>query len=174
MTGIQRISKRKVALLFAEPVKDSQLSIMGIGNYLDVITKPMDLRTMEEKLKNAQYGNIDEYVADFAQLVENTVRFNGPDHHVTYDAYELKDTFEKQVRDALQTFTPDAEKAQPIPKHGRPRKYRKFGEEVMELVDVRKRPLDSDSDEAAYVPRTHHRRSTGRGSSQYARRGVSS
>ncbi|MCJ1249800.1 hypothetical protein MMC30_007026 [Trapelia coarctata] len=177
MNGIQRMSKRRVALLFSEPVKESQVKIMGIGNYFDVITKPMDLRTMEEKLKNAQYSNIDEYVADFAQIVENTVRFNGPDHSVTQDAYELRETFEKQVRDACQGFAPDAEKAHPMLKNGRPRKYRRVGEEVMELLEAKEEYSDSgdcDSDEEAYIPSTHRRRSTARGSGQYARRGISS
>jgi len=176
LTGIQRLSKRKVALFFAEPVSRNQVKMMGVPNYFDVITKPMDLRTMEEKLRNAQYRTIDEYVADFAQMVENTVRFNGPDHDVTQEAYELRKTFENQVREACRAFSPDAEKATPIPKSGRPRKYRKVDEEVRELVKARDSSADSDdSDEAAYVPGggNRRRRSSGRGAGRHGRRGIS-
>ena len=173
------MSKRKVALLFAEPVSRNQVEMMGIPDYFDVITKPMDLRTMEEKLKNAQYRNIDEYVADFAQMVENTVRFNGPDHEVTREAYALRESFEYQVRQACQSFEPDAEQATPILRNGRPRKYRKVDEEIVELVRARGDSTadsdDGDSDEAAYVPRSgnRRRRSSGRGLGQRGRRGIS-
>lgn len=169
------MSKRKDALLFAEPVSDYKESVMGIGNYFNVIKKPMDLKTMEVKLRNAQYSNIDEYIADFDLMVDNTVRFNGPDHPVTRDAYALKEAFKAQVRSACDWFPTDLERARPV-RGGRPRKHRKVGDEVKQLVGDRGSSSDSgdsDSDEELYIPRStaHRRLASARSVGQRARPG---
>ena len=94
LKAIQNIKRTKDAGAFSAPVDFVALSI---PSYPNIITKPMDLKTMEEKLKTGQYASIDAYVADFNQIVENAATFNGHEHPVTMAAKKIKETFDKQI-----------------------------------------------------------------------------
>ena len=94
LKGIQNIKRTKDATPFSVPV---DFVALNIPNYPNIITKPMDLRTMEEKLKSGQYTSVDAFVADFNQIVENSATFNGHEHPVTLSARKIKDTFDKQI-----------------------------------------------------------------------------
>ena len=94
MKGIQNIRRLKDAAPFNQPV---DIVALGIPNYPSIITKPMDLRTMEEKLKREEYQSIDTYTADFHQIVQNTHTFNGADHVVTKSAVHLQAAFDRQM-----------------------------------------------------------------------------
>ena len=92
--GLQNLKRLKDALPFNQPV---DYVTLNIPTYPDVISKPMDLRTIEEKLKADQYASVGAYTADFNQIVENAVIFNGPEHPVTKSAYTIKAAFDKQL-----------------------------------------------------------------------------
>ena len=94
LKGVQNLRRNKNAAAFTAPV---DIVALKIPNYPDIVKKPMDLRTMEEKLKSGGYSAVDDYVADFNQIVENTVAFNGPEHPVTIAAHTLKESFDKQM-----------------------------------------------------------------------------
>ncbi|MCJ1472094.1 hypothetical protein MMC13_000741 [Lambiella insularis] len=104
--GLQNLKRSGAAHFFLTPVDHITLKI---PTYPDIIKKPMDLRTMEEKLKNDGYPSIDAYIADFNQIVENSVTFNGPEHTVTQTAYTLKASFDKQMSNL-----PQANVAEPV------------------------------------------------------------
>lgn len=91
---IQNIKRTNDAIPFTKPV---DIVALNIPTYPTIITKPMDLRTIEEKLKNNQYPSITVYVNDFNQIVENSMSFNGPEHVVTKNALNIKASFEKQM-----------------------------------------------------------------------------
>ncbi len=94
MKGLQNIRRLKDAVPFNQPVDTVALNI---PNYPTIVTNPIDLRTMEEKLRREDYPSIDAYVADFHQIVQNTHTFNGPDHVVTKSAVHIQAAFDRQM-----------------------------------------------------------------------------
>jgi len=90
--GTQNLRRTAVAQAFNLPVDPVALSI---PTYFDIIKNPMDLKTMEEKLKSESYASVDAFVADFTQIVENCVTFNGLEHPITANAVALKAGFDK-------------------------------------------------------------------------------
>lgn len=91
---IQNIKRTNDAMPFIKPV---DVVALNIPTYPTIVTKPMDLRTIEEKLKNNQYPSIAVYINDFNQIVENSKSFNGLEHVVTKNALNIKASFEKQM-----------------------------------------------------------------------------
>ncbi|KAK0504748.1 hypothetical protein EDD18DRAFT_1126173 [Armillaria luteobubalina] len=59
---------------FQEPVKRED-----VPDYYDVITNPMDFKTMEHKLETHQYGSVDDFVSDANLIWENCRAYNPPD-----------------------------------------------------------------------------------------------
>lgn len=91
---LQNIRRLNDSTPFLKPV---DIVALNIPNYPNLVTKPMDLRTMEEKLKHDQYSSVNAYVNDFNQIEENSRLFNGPDHVVTKNAQNIKTSFDKQM-----------------------------------------------------------------------------
>jgi bromodomain-containing factor 1 len=91
LTSLKRLHD---ARFYKEPVDAIKLNI---PQYHTIITQPMDLGTMERKLKANQYSSPQAVSDDFALMVNNTTIFNGPDHIVTQEGIKLKATFEKQM-----------------------------------------------------------------------------
>ncbi|CAI7631665.1 unnamed protein product [Penicillium glandicola] len=91
LTSLKRMGD---ARFYREPVDAVKLAI---PQYHTIVTQPMDLGTMERKLKNNQYSSPQEVADDFALMVHNTTIFNGADHVVTQEGIRLKATFEKQM-----------------------------------------------------------------------------
>lgn len=110
LKAIQNIKRTKDAVPFSAPV---DFVALNIPNYPNIITKPMDLKTMEEKLKNGQYTSVDAYVTDFNQIVENAATFNGHEHPVTLMAKRIKETFDKQI---INLPRPDVPESSPVDK----------------------------------------------------------
>lgn len=114
---IQNIKRTNDAAPFNKPV---DIVALNIPNYPTIITKPMDLRTMEEKLKNNSYPSVDSYERDFNQIVENCITFNGLDHVVTKNAQNIKASFDKQMQnlpgpDVVEPPPADKKKKAPAP-----------------------------------------------------------
>ncbi|MCJ1244031.1 hypothetical protein MMC30_001228 [Trapelia coarctata] len=105
--GVQNLKRTSVATAFKEPVDPVAL---GIPTYFDFVKNPMDLKTMEEKLKAESYSSVDAFIADFNQIVENCVTFNGHDHPITLNAVTLKAAFDK-----LMTTLPSPDLVKPPP-----------------------------------------------------------
>lgn len=115
LIGVVRTLKRsKDALAFLAPVDPV---LFGIPHYTQIVTRPMDLGTVETKLivsnpngqpkdkskmKNWDYSkgtyrSVSEVVADVRQIWENTRMFNGPEHGVSQAAGRLEEIFEKSL-----------------------------------------------------------------------------
>ncbi|KAK4991355.1 transcription initiation at TATA-containing promoter protein [Elasticomyces elasticus] len=92
---MKNTKKAKAAAPFLKPVDIVQLNI---PHYPDHIKNPMDLSTMEQKLKNNQYRSLDDFVADFQLMVDNCVYFNGPTHAVSQTGQTLRAYFLKQMQ----------------------------------------------------------------------------
>lgn len=91
---IKNTKKTKHALPFLRPVDPIAL---GIPNYPTIITQPMDISTLEQKLKAGQYASLDAFVNDFELIVSNCFKFNGENHDISRNARNLREYFMKQL-----------------------------------------------------------------------------
>jgi bromodomain-containing factor 1 len=89
---IRNTKKIKVSLAFKDPVDPVALNI---PTYPELVKKPMDLSTMENKLKENRYTYIREFMADLDQMIENSELFNNKQHPVTQAGYNLRAYFLK-------------------------------------------------------------------------------
>lgn len=89
--NVKRITAAK---MFTAPV---DYVAMNLPNYPSIVTKPMDLRTLEDNLRADKYKTMEAAVADFNQIVENSKLFNGVEHPVTNNAYVMKSSFDKAM-----------------------------------------------------------------------------
>jgi bromodomain-containing factor 1 len=89
---IRNTKKIKVALAFKDPVDHVALNI---PTYPDLVKTPMDLSTMENKLKENRYTYIKDFMADLDQMIVNSELFNNKQHPVTQAGYNLRAYFLK-------------------------------------------------------------------------------
>ncbi len=94
MRTIQNVKRIQSSTAFRQPVDYVTLKI---PSYPSIITKPMDLRTLEENLKESKYPTVDAFTADFNQIVQNCETFNGRESTFTKAAYEMKASFDKNM-----------------------------------------------------------------------------
>jgi bromodomain-containing factor 1 len=114
LNTIRSLKKAKDAPVFHAPV---DVVAFGIPHYAQIITKPMDLTTVESKLvvsdprgppkdksklakwdeSKGKYATAGEVIDDVRQIWENTRKFNGYTHFVSQIANRLDDLFEKAV-----------------------------------------------------------------------------
>lgn len=92
LTNLRKAKKVKSAEWFLKPVDAVALNI---PTYFDTISHPMDLGTLEQKLKERAYKTADDFMADFELIVSNSAKFNGETHPVTYAALSFKAYFVK-------------------------------------------------------------------------------
>jgi bromodomain-containing factor 1 len=89
---IRNTKKIKVSLAFKDPVDHV---LLNIPTYPDLVSNPMDLSTMESKLKENRYTYVREFMADLDQMIENSELFNNKQHPVTQAGYNLRAYFLK-------------------------------------------------------------------------------
>ncbi|KAH8730397.1 hypothetical protein GQ44DRAFT_768181 [Phaeosphaeriaceae sp. PMI808] len=89
---IRNTKKIKVSAAFKDPVDHTALNI---PSYPEIVKNPMDLSTMENKLKENKYSYVAEFMADLDQMIENSELFNNTQHHVTQSGYNLRAYFLK-------------------------------------------------------------------------------
>lgn len=94
LKGISNMRRTKDARFYKEPVDPIK---MNIPHYPQFIKHPMDLLSMERKLKENEYKSVQEVVDDFALMVQNALTFNGSDHIVSQEGLKLKAIFDKQM-----------------------------------------------------------------------------
>ncbi|KAL2857883.1 Bromodomain-containing protein [Aspergillus pseudoustus] len=94
LKSIQSLKRMHDARFYKEPVDPIK---MNIPHYPTVIKQPMDLGTVEQKLKNNVYKDPQGVSNDVHLMVQNAVTFNGPEHIVSIEGQKLKATFQKQV-----------------------------------------------------------------------------
>ena len=103
LDAVRKTKKTKAAKWFLKPVDAES---MGLPTYYTVITNPMDLSTMEQKLKDNEFSSVDETMAAMDQIVKNSVTFNGMQHIVTVEGMNMRAYFVK-----LMDHIPTGEKA---------------------------------------------------------------
>lgn len=110
-TLVRNLKKSKEAFAFLAPVDPVA---MGIPHYLQIISKPMDISTVENRLAasnpkqfkptgpgdEVRYTNVAEVVEDLRQIWANTRIFNGPEHVVSQHADKLEEMFKNSLEKA--------------------------------------------------------------------------
>ncbi|EME49477.1 hypothetical protein DOTSEDRAFT_68295 [Dothistroma septosporum NZE10] len=114
---MKNLKKTKNSVAFLHPVDHVALNI---PTYPDIIKEPMDLNTMESKLKSNQYNNVQQFADDFDLIISNTRKFNGDTHLITQAGFSMEAYFRKMmetVPSATQASLPkpQVKKASPKP-----------------------------------------------------------
>lgn len=91
LTNLKRSNDSRFYRDPVDPIK------LNIPTYFNIITQPMDLSTIEGKLKKNQYNTVAEIVADVDLMTDNAAKFNGPDHVVAQEGQRLRALFAKQL-----------------------------------------------------------------------------
>jgi len=72
---------------------------LGISDYHDVIRTPMDLGTIEKRLKNLYYNDVSECIYDFTTMFVNCYVYNDINDYVVKLAKELEKWFHVKMAD---------------------------------------------------------------------------
>lgn len=105
----KNLKKTKHALFFLAPVDPVKLNI---PTYYDIVKHPMDVATMETKLKNDEYATVQDYANDLGQIVTNSKVFNGDAHPVTIAANNMEAYFKRYMETVPGPDQPVAPKMQ--------------------------------------------------------------
>ena len=92
---LRQVKKGKDATPFREPVDPIKLNI---PRYFDIVTRPMDISTIEKKLVTGAYPVVQAVVDDFNLMIDNCVKFNGLENPVTRMGKNIQATFEKGMK----------------------------------------------------------------------------
>jgi hypothetical protein len=103
---LKNLKKSKDARPFLFPV---DVVAMNIPHYPEIVTHPMDFKTIEEKLDNSvpgkvskpdqpQYTSTDQFIVDVRLVFSNCVKFNGPEHTISLMGRRLEEPFDKSIK----------------------------------------------------------------------------
>ena len=111
---MKNLKKTKNSVAFLKPVDPIALNI---PSYVETVTNPMDLSTMETKLKEGQYSSVKQFADDFDLIIGNVRRFNGDAHAVTQQGMAMEAYFRRMMQ-----TVPTADMAAPskVPKKRSP------------------------------------------------------
>eukprot|EP01113_Clastostelium_recurvatum_P019004 TRINITY_DN2240_c0_g2_i1.p1 TRINITY_DN2240_c0_g2~~TRINITY_DN2240_c0_g2_i1.p1 ORF type:complete len:702 (+),score=189.20 TRINITY_DN2240_c0_g2_i1:157-2262(+) len=89
----QMFAKKTQAWPFLVPVDPVAL---GIPDYPLIITNPMDLGTIDNRLKNAYYHEVEEFASDVRLVFDNACTYNLPGSDIVNYANQLRHLFEQR------------------------------------------------------------------------------
>ncbi|GAN08877.1 hypothetical protein MAM1_0228c08395 [Mucor ambiguus] len=107
---IKSLKKHKRAVAFLQPVDPV---LFNIPDYFDIIKSPMDLGTVEKKLKADMYPNVAAFKADVQLVFQNCYLYNNPGDPVTQDAQKLEEHYQKLCKKEPAVMQATAPAAQP-------------------------------------------------------------
>ncbi|CAM9914968.1 unnamed protein product [Ectocarpus fasciculatus] len=118
LTGVvKNLSERPDSIYFRAPVK------RNVPDYYTKIKKPMDLRTIQDKINNFDYTSRENLIADMRQLVTNAEIYNGHGHVLAQNARDIMADCQAQLEDPEIAEVEEALTAE----HQAPRKKLKTG-----------------------------------------------
>lgn len=94
LLAIKAVKRLKDARPFLQPVDPVKLDIPFYFNY---IKRPMDLSTIERKLNVGAYEVPEQITEDFNLMVNNSIKFNGPNAGISQMARNIQASFEKHM-----------------------------------------------------------------------------
>ncbi|KAK1041058.1 transcription initiation at TATA-containing promoter protein [Friedmanniomyces endolithicus] len=105
---MKNLKKTKHSAFFLKPVDPVALNI---PTYPEIIKHPMDIGTMDSKLKNNTYSSVQEFADDFELIIANSRTFNGVAHAVTQTGMSMKAYFDRMMESIPGPDQPTAPKA---------------------------------------------------------------
>ena len=93
---LQRLKKHSCSVPFLDPVDAVAL---GIPDYYQIITEPMDLSTVERNLKNGVYTSTLHFGNDLRKIWSNSFRYNAPGSEIYNMTSEMSIYFEKLFKE---------------------------------------------------------------------------
>ncbi|KAE9547843.1 hypothetical protein FO519_008946 [Halicephalobus sp. NKZ332] len=108
---LKSIKKHSHAWPFVSPVDTEKL---GITDYFDIIKKPMDLGTVEQRIRNKYYICFNECMQDIQQIWDNCYKYNPSTDDVAYWCKNVENAFREKLSrlpDKEFEVTPSWEKA---------------------------------------------------------------
>jgi len=93
---LQKLKKHPPAAPFLFPV---DVKALGLIDYNDVVSEPMDLNTVENKLKSGQYASVNLFAADIRKIWNNAFLYNIKGSPIYQMTVEMSTYFEKIFRD---------------------------------------------------------------------------
>lgn len=78
--------------------------LLGIPDYFDIISNPMDLNTVRSKLNNNCYFNICDFANDIRLIFNNSITFNTPTHILSLLSMKELEKFEKNLLLIIQEY----------------------------------------------------------------------
>mmetsp|Transcript_21403 Transcript_21403/g.34619 ORF Transcript_21403/g.34619 Transcript_21403/m.34619 type:complete len:368 (-) Transcript_21403:86-1189(-) len=90
------IQSRSDAEVFLHPV---DWKTLGLDDYPKIIKQPMDLGTVERKLTNGKYKDIDGFAKDMRLIWDNTMTYNVEGSDIHRDALSLSNMFNRKFKD---------------------------------------------------------------------------
>ena len=94
MKCMQALRRMPTGRFYKDPVDAVK---MGIPNYPNVIHNPMDVSTIDKKLRTNAYLAAQGVIDDFQLMIDNAAKFNGFEHLVAKEGRQLQETFNKQM-----------------------------------------------------------------------------
>ena len=107
---LSSIQKHSAAWPFLQPVDPIAV---GAPDYFRVITRPMDLSTIERKLGSREYDTTDSFAADLKLMISNCITYNPPSHSVHQLAKVLENYISAQLMKMFPAIDPGMEGTSP-------------------------------------------------------------
>ncbi|KAG0237521.1 Receptor-interacting serine/threonine-protein kinase 1 [Actinomortierella wolfii] len=114
---IIRIGMEVLNMLWSDPVCKSFINKVPLAetNYHSVIKKPMDLRTVEERLWRRlspgsgqdTYNTLGEFERDLRRIYQNATFFNAPGHPIYLEAQQYQACYKKAMTPYQEGILPD-------------------------------------------------------------------
>ena len=89
---MQTLWKSNSASIFHHPVNPERL---GIPDYFDVVTDPIDFGTIKQRLNYNQYFGMREFVDDIMKCFDNCLLYNGEDSPAGQRCLKVMEQFKK-------------------------------------------------------------------------------
>eukprot|EP00897_Mesotaenium_endlicherianum_P001996 jgi/Mesen1/1824/ME000141S00984 len=94
-TVVRKLISQKFSHIFGQPV---DWKALGLIDYPKVVTRPMDLATINSKLKTGKYKHPEEVAEDVRLMYNNAILYNGKVHEVGVLAQQHLQVFEENWR----------------------------------------------------------------------------
>lgn len=90
--AVEKIISKNGSEIFRDPVDWKQY---GLFDYLTIIRKPMDLRTVLNSLNSDSYSSIERCTSDIRQIWQNAMIYNAPGSKVYIAAQHMSQVWEQ-------------------------------------------------------------------------------
>ncbi|KAI7866668.1 Bromodomain-containing protein [Spinellus fusiger] len=97
VSALKTLMKHRTAYPFLQPVDPVAFNI---PDYFDIVKNPMDLSTIQKRLKNGEYASMDEFAGDIQLMLNNCYLYNNAGDPVCCDAQKLEEVFRRCMRKA--------------------------------------------------------------------------